>query len=142
VGRSASFAVTTLSTDLRAGHGRVLARDKRSGGPPLTLSRELTRSVGGQLDHEVAEGFPRSETARLAEIGSRMLMGSCRHHHARPAAMDWMAWSARRLLAGWLGLLSPASSLISATSNIGSTGFFAFMLSMGIAMLSHRKSTP
>jgi hypothetical protein len=39
------------------------------------------------------------------------------------------------LLAGWLGLLSPASSVIASISNIGFIGFFLFMLSMGIALL-------
>jgi hypothetical protein len=36
---------------------------------------------------------------------------------------------------GWLGLLSPASSVIASISNIGFIAFFVFMLSMGIALL-------
>jgi hypothetical protein len=35
-------------------------------------------------------------------------------------------------------LLSPASSVIASISNIGFIGFFAFMLSMGIALLRRR----
>ncbi|HWI00956.1 MAG TPA: hypothetical protein VNT27_11545, partial [Propionibacteriaceae bacterium] len=41
-------------------------------------------------------------------------------------------------LAGWLGLLSPASSVIASISSIGFLGFFVFMLSMGIALLRRR----
>jgi hypothetical protein len=37
-----------------------------------------------------------------------------------------------------LGLLSPASSVISGISSIGYIGFFVFMLSMGIALLRRR----
>ena len=56
----------------------------------------------------------------------------------------WIGWLGLLvgLLAGWLGLLGPVSSVISAISNIGFICFFAFMLSMGIAMLRHRKSSP
>ena len=42
------------------------------------------------------------------------------------------------VLTGWLGLLSPASSVIASISNIGFIGFFVFMLSMGIALLRRR----
>ena len=41
---------------------------------------------------------------------------------------------ARRLV----GLLSPASSIISAITTIGFIGFFVFMLSIGIALLRRR----
>jgi hypothetical protein len=44
-------------------------------------------------------------------------------------------------LAGWLGLLSPASSVIASISSIGFIAFFVFMLSMGIALL-RRRSQP
>jgi hypothetical protein len=49
----------------------------------------------------------------------------------------WIGWLGLLVgaLAGWLGLLSPAASVISILSNIG---FFVFMLSMGIAMLRRR----
>jgi hypothetical protein len=52
----------------------------------------------------------------------------------------WIGWLGLvvGLLAGWLGLLSPASSVISAISSIGFIGFFVFMLSMGIALLRRR----
>jgi hypothetical protein len=52
----------------------------------------------------------------------------------------WIGWLGLLvgLLAGWLGLLSPPSSVISAISGIGFIGFFVFMLSMGIALLRRR----
>jgi hypothetical protein len=52
----------------------------------------------------------------------------------------WIGWLGLLvgLLAGWLGLLSPASSVISGISNIGFIGFFVFMLSMGVALLRRR----
>jgi hypothetical protein len=52
----------------------------------------------------------------------------------------WIGWLGLvvGLLAGWLGLLSPASSVISGISNIGFIGFFVFMLSMGVALLGRR----
>jgi hypothetical protein len=42
------------------------------------------------------------------------------------------------VLAEWLGLFSPASSVISGISSIGFVDFFVFMLSMGIALLLGR----
>ena len=56
----------------------------------------------------------------------------------------WIGWLGLLVgaLAGWLGLLSPASLVISTISNVGFIGFFVFMLSMGIALLRRRsKST-
>jgi Domain of unknown function (DUF4386) len=52
----------------------------------------------------------------------------------------WIGWLGLLVgaLAGWFGLLSPASSVISAVSSIGFIGFFVFMLSMGIALLRRR----
>jgi hypothetical protein len=49
----------------------------------------------------------------------------------------WIGWLGLLVgaLAGWLGLLSPASSVIASIANIG---FFVFMLSVGIALLRHR----
>jgi hypothetical protein len=41
-------------------------------------------------------------------------------------------------LAGWLGLISPASWVMSAISSIGFIAFFVFMLRMGIALLRRR----
>jgi hypothetical protein len=41
-------------------------------------------------------------------------------------------------LAGWLGLLSPASEVISGISSLGFIGFFVFMLSMGVGLLRRR----
>ena len=39
------------------------------------------------------------------------------------------------VFAGWLGLLSPASSAIEGITVIGFIGFFVFMIAMGIALL-------
>jgi hypothetical protein len=52
----------------------------------------------------------------------------------------WIGWLGLLVgaLAGWLGLLRPASSVISAISSIGFVGFFVFMLSMGIALFRRR----
>jgi hypothetical protein len=49
----------------------------------------------------------------------------------------WIGWLGILVgvLAGWLGLLSPASGVIEGISSIGFIGFFVFMLSMGIAIL-------
>jgi len=52
----------------------------------------------------------------------------------------WIGWLGILVgvLAGWLGLLSPASSVIEGISSIGFIGFFVFMLSMGVAILRRR----
>jgi ABC-type uncharacterized transport system permease subunit len=52
----------------------------------------------------------------------------------------WIGWLGLLVgaLAGWLGLFSPASSVISSIANIGFIGFFVFMLTMGIALLRRR----
>jgi len=52
----------------------------------------------------------------------------------------WIGWLglAVGFLAGWLGLLSPASDVIEGISSLGFVGFFVFMLSMGIALLRRR----
>jgi hypothetical protein len=49
----------------------------------------------------------------------------------------WIGWLGILVgvLAGWLGLLSPASGVIEGISSIGFIGFFVFMLSMGVAIL-------
>jgi hypothetical protein len=52
----------------------------------------------------------------------------------------WIGWLglAVGLLAGWLGLFSPASEVIAGISSLGFIGFFVFMLSMGVALLRRR----
>jgi hypothetical protein len=52
----------------------------------------------------------------------------------------WIGWLGilAGFLAGWLGLLSPASGVIEGISSIGFIGFFVFMLSMGVAILRRR----
>jgi hypothetical protein len=57
--------------------------------------------------------------------------------HVLPRWIGWLGLIVG-LLAGWLGLLSPASSVISGIANIGFIGFFVFMLSMGVALLGRR----
>jgi hypothetical protein len=49
----------------------------------------------------------------------------------------WIGWLGILVgvLAGWVGLLSPASGVIEGISSIGFIGFFVFMLSMGVAIL-------
>jgi len=49
----------------------------------------------------------------------------------------WIGWLGILVgvLAGWLGLLAPASGVIEGISSIGFLGFFVFMLSMGVAIL-------
>jgi hypothetical protein len=49
----------------------------------------------------------------------------------------WIGWLGLLVgvLAGWLGLLSPASGVIEGISSIGFIGFIVFMLSMGVAIL-------
>jgi hypothetical protein len=54
--------------------------------------------------------------------------------HALPRWIGWLGLLVGALT-GWLGLLSPASSVISAISSIG---VVVFMLSMGIALLRRR----
>jgi len=54
----------------------------------------------------------------------------------------WNGWlgSLVGVLAGWLGLLSPASDVIEGISSIGVIGFFVFMLSMGVAILRRHEA--
>lgn len=54
----------------------------------------------------------------------------------------WIGWLGILVgvLAGWLGLLSPASGVIEGIASIGFIGFFVFMLSMGVAILRRRDS--
>jgi hypothetical protein len=52
----------------------------------------------------------------------------------------WIGWLGLVVgfLAGWLGLLGPASQVIANVSSLGFIGFFVFMLAMGIALLRRR----
>jgi len=59
----------------------------------------------------------------------------------------WIGWLGLHVgaLAGWLGLLSPASSVISGISSTGFIGFFGFMLTWACpapAPLKSRASIP
>ena len=53
----------------------------------------------------------------------------------------WIGWLGLLVgfLAGWVGLASPASQLISDISSVGFIGFFVFMLSMGVALLRRNR---
>lgn len=52
----------------------------------------------------------------------------------------WIGWLGVvvAVFGGWLGLVSPASSVIEGISSLGFVAFFIFMLSVGIAMLRRR----
>jgi hypothetical protein len=59
------------------------------------------------------------------------------------AVPRWIGWLGLvvALLAGWLNLFAPASSVIEGISFVGFVAFFVFMLSMGIALL-RRQTRP
>ena len=52
----------------------------------------------------------------------------------------WIGWLGlfTGVFAGWLGMLSPVSSVIDGITFLGSVGFFVWMAAMGIALLSRR----
>jgi hypothetical protein len=56
----------------------------------------------------------------------------------------WIGWLGMvvAVFGGWLGLLSPVSGVVEATTTIGFLGFFVFMASMGITLLRSRKRDP
>lgn len=53
----------------------------------------------------------------------------------------WIGWLGLvvAVFAGWLGLIAPASSVIEGITTIGFIAFFAFMLSIGIAILLRQR---
>ena len=53
----------------------------------------------------------------------------------------WIGWLGLvvAVFAGWLGLIAPASSVIEGITTIGFIAFFAFMLSIGIAILRRQR---
>jgi hypothetical protein len=57
--------------------------------------------------------------------------------HAVPR---WIVWVGllTGAVAGWLGLLSPASSVIDSITFIGFVGFFVWIAAMGVALLRNR----
>ena len=57
------------------------------------------------------------------------------------AVPRWIGWLGLFVaaVAGWLGLLSPASSVIEGITTLGFIAFFVFMLSMGIALLLRQR---
>lgn len=56
----------------------------------------------------------------------------------------WIGWLGLvvAVFAGWLGLFSPASSVIDGVTTIGFFAFFVFMLSIGVALLRGSTSAP
>src|SRR5262245_22146154 len=59
------------------------------------------------------------------------------------AVPRWIGWFglATGVLAGWLGLLSPVSSVIDGITFLGFVGFFVWIAAMGIALLRRRPAT-
>jgi hypothetical protein len=57
------------------------------------------------------------------------------------AVPRWIGWLGLivAVLAGWLALLAPASTVIEGVSVVGFLAFFVFMLSMGIALLLRQR---
>ena len=60
------------------------------------------------------------------------------------AVPRWIGWVGlfSAVVAGWLGLLSPASDAIEGTTVLGFLAFFVFMLGMGIAVLLRQRRLP
>ncbi len=58
---------------------------------------------------------------------------------AVPRWLGWLGWFVA-VVAGWLSLLSPASSVIEGVTVLGFLGFFVFMASMGVALLRSRRA--
>jgi hypothetical protein len=56
-----------------------------------------------------------------------------------PRRLGWLALAAAAI-AGWLGLLSPASRVIEGITVIGFLGLFVFIVGMGMAVLRRRRS--
>ena len=56
----------------------------------------------------------------------------------------WIGWLgiAVAVLAGWVGLLAPASGVAEAVSSLGFLAFFVFLLSGGIALVRRRVEAP
>jgi hypothetical protein len=59
---------------------------------------------------------------------------------ALPRWVGWLGFVVA-VFAGWLGLLSPASSIVEGVSTIGFFAFFLWMASMGVALLRHGHET-
>ena len=83
---------------------------------------------------------PRDELRRqCARLGRRRPALRLRDpEDGRCAAVDRLARLVRRVFAGWLSLLGPASSAIEGLTVLGFLGFFVFMASMGVALLRRR----
>jgi hypothetical protein len=60
---------------------------------------------------------------------------------ALPRWTGWLGFVVA-IFAGWLGLFSPASSVVDGVTTIGFFAFFIFMLSIGIALLRGPKPAP
>lgn len=60
---------------------------------------------------------------------------------AVPRWIGWLGWFVA-VVAGWLSLLGPASSVIEGVTALGFLGFFVFMASMGVALLRRPAANP
>ena len=60
------------------------------------------------------------------------------------AVARWIGWVGlvAAVFGGWLGVLSPVSSLVEGVSTIGFVAFFLFMASLGVALLLRRGDAP
>lgn len=118
---------------------------------PIALAYEL---VPGYLDANVATKASLSVTADTFAstslvtnyTGELLIWGVVVPLYAwavlkTSAVPRWIGWLGIvvAVFGGWLGLLSPASSVIEGISTIGFLGFFVFMASMGIAILRRRR---
>ena len=118
---------------------------------PIALAYEL---VPGYLDANVATKASLSVTADTFAstslvtnyTGDVLIWGVVVPLYAwavlkTSAVPRWIGWLGIvvAVFGGWLGLLSPASSVIEGISTIGFLGFFVFMASMGIAILRRRR---
>jgi hypothetical protein len=58
------------------------------------------------------------------------------------AVPRWIGWVGlvTGVFAGWLGLFSPASSVIDGITFVGFVGFFVWIAAMGVALLRVRRA--
>ena len=82
-----------------------------------------------------ASDFPSSATKVSEDLILNLVVGRFRGVRRVPALPLLVV----AVFAGWLGLIAPASSVIEGITTIGFIAFFAFMLSLGIAILLRQR---